>query len=71
MKPALSAENINHADSLSQLRFYEDLVPKSLEGLEELRLREIPEALAQRRKDGNPFLDKTEVTALVEWKLYV
>lgn len=71
MKPALRAEKINHATFLSQLRFYEDLVPKSLEGLEEVRLREIPETLAQRRKDGNAFLEKTEVTALVEWKLYV
>jgi len=71
MKPALSAENINYADFRLQLRFYEDNVPKSLQSLEELRLREIPESLAQRRKDGNAFLDKTEVTALVEWKLYV
>lgn len=71
MKLALSAENINHADFQYQLRFYEDLVPESLQSLEELRLREVPERLARRRLDGNAFQDKTEVTALVEWKLYV
>jgi len=71
MKPVLSAETISHADFRYQLRFYEDLVPESLHGYEKLRLCEIPEVLAQRRKDGNAFLEKTEVTALVEWKLYI
>jgi len=71
MKPSLRAESINHIDFRFQLRFYEDLVPKSLKDLEELRLRGIPEVLAQRRKDGNAFLERNEVTALVEWKLYV
>lgn len=69
MKSTLSAESINYADFRHQLRFYKDLVPESLQGLEELRLREVPEILAQRRLIGNAALDKTEVTALVEWKL--
>lgn len=69
MKLTLNADNISHADFQYQLRFYEDLVPESLQGLEELRLREVPESLAQRRLKGNASLDKTEVTALVEWKL--
>ncbi|KAL9129558.1 MAG: hypothetical protein Q9217_002014 [Psora testacea] len=48
---------------------YERIVPKALQRLEEVRLEEIPKALAQRKKDGDAFLEKSEVTALVEWKL--
>ena len=40
-----------------------------LSDLEELRLSTIPQTLAQRKGDGNAFLEKSEVTSLVEWKL--
>lgn len=50
---------------------YEHYLPARLEGLEQLRLDEVPEVLEMRRKEGDAFLEKTEVTALVEWKLCV
>ena len=55
----------------THLQSYESHVPEKIQGLESLRLNEIPETLAQRKKDGDAFLEKTEVTSLVEWKLCV
>jgi len=55
----------------THLTSYESHVPSKIAGLEELRLTTIPETLTQRTKDGDPFLEKTEVTRLVEWKLCV
>ena len=71
MKPELSADNISYSDFQGRLSFYQDHVPDKIQGLEELRLREIPEVIARRREDGSAFLEKTEVTGLVEWKLSV
>ena len=50
---------------------YSSKIPDKLQTLEELRFKAIPETLAQRKKDGDSFLEKTDVTSLVEWKLYV
>ena len=44
---------------------------EKLQGLQELRYNDVPEAVAQRKKDGEAFLEKAEVQDLVEWKLYV
>ncbi|KAL9099962.1 MAG: hypothetical protein Q9163_004603 [Psora crenata] len=48
---------------------YGQIIPESLQGLDETRLKEIPETLAKRRKDGDAFLEEAEVVALVDWKL--
>ena len=50
---------------------YNTQVPDKIQGLEELRIIKIPETLTQRKKDSAPFLEKTEVASLVEWKLCV
>ena len=50
---------------------YNNQVLDKIQGLEELRIITIPETLTQRKKDGAPLLEKTEVTSLVEWKLCV
>ena len=50
---------------------YSSQVPDKIQGLEDLRLKTIPETLAQRKEDGNPFLEKAEVISLVDWKLCV
>ena len=55
----------------NHLLSYNSYVPDKIQGLEELRLGTIPNTLVQRKKDGEPFLEKTEVASLVEWKLYV
>lgn len=46
-------------------------LPEKFEGLQELRYNDVPEVVAQRKKDGEAFLEKTEVQSLVEWKLCV
>ena len=50
---------------------YNTQITDKIQRLEELRVITIPETLKQRKKDGTPLLEKTEVTSLVEWKLYV
>ncbi|KAL8915382.1 MAG: hypothetical protein Q9171_000252 [Xanthocarpia ochracea] len=42
---------------------------EKLQGLQELRYNDVPEVVAQRKKDGEAFLEKAEVQNLVEWKL--
>ena len=69
MKLELSAEKISYPEFQWRVRFYPDRVPDKIQSLEELRLNEVPEVLSQRKKEGNAFLEKTEVTSLVEWKL--
>lgn len=71
MKPSLNPDNISYADYKGYWGMYEVYLPAKIEGLEKLRLEEVPEVLEMRRKDGDAFLEKTEVTALVEWKLCV
>ena len=70
MKISETFSNITF-DTLKHLvERYNTDVPPNLQKLEEVRLREIPETLRERRKDGDSFLEKSEFTALVEWKLY-
>lgn len=71
MKPSLSPDTISYDDFKGYLGMYEHYLPAKIEGLDRLRLEEVPEVLEMRRKDGDAFLEKTEVTALVEWKLCV
>lgn len=71
MKPSLSPDMISYDDYKGHLGMYEHYLPAKIEGLDQLRLDEVPEVLETRRKDGDAFLEKTEVTALVEWKLCV
>ena len=70
MGPELLPSNLTHADFFAKLSAYSEHVPKQIQGLEALRLVDVPDTLAQRRKDGDAFLEKTEVISLVEWKLY-
>lgn len=71
MKPHFLSTQISFADFRHSVEDYPQQVPEKVQGLEELRYYEIPEALAQRRKAGEAFLEKTELKSLVEWKLYV
>ena len=64
--PQISLDTIN-----TLLLRYNDNVPAKIQELEKLRVDMIPETLTQRKKDGKPYLDKAEVTGLVEWKLCV
>ncbi|KAL9583139.1 MAG: hypothetical protein Q9212_002888 [Teloschistes hypoglaucus] len=65
----LPAEKISYHDFKTMLGCFAEYAPKKIQGLEELRYNEIPEVLAQRKKDGEAFLEKTEVQSLIEWKL--
>ena len=71
MKSSHDANHISHQDLQRTLQRYESHVPSKISGLERLRLQEVPEILDQRKREGEAFLEKTEVTSLVEWKLYV
>lgn len=64
-------DHISEADFDEVLSQYPETVPSKLAELEEQRLSIIPTVLAGRRKEGNAFLTKAEVTTLVDWKLYV
>lgn len=69
MKPSLGPDTISYDDFKGHLGMYEHYLPAKIEGLDQIRLEEVPEVLEMRRKDGDAFLEKAEVTALVEWKL--
>ena len=71
MKATDSCSQISVETLHTLLLNYDSHVPDKIQGLEELRLSTIPETLAQRKEVGESFLEKTEVTSLVEWKLCV
>ena len=71
MKATDSFSHISLDTLHTHLLNYDSHVPDKIQGLEELRLSTIPETLVQRKQDGEPFLEKTELTSLVEWKLCV
>ncbi|KAL8664187.1 MAG: hypothetical protein Q9202_003265 [Teloschistes flavicans] len=65
----LPADKISYHDFSTMLLSFAERAPKKIQGLEELRYNEIPKVLAQRKEDGEAFLEKTEVQSLIEWKL--
>lgn len=71
MESADSADHITYSDLKKRLLSYNSHVPPDIGHLESLRLKDIPEALAQRKKNGEAFLEKEEVTSLIRWKLWV
>lgn len=71
MKSTDSPSEVTSKTLQSHLLLYDSHVPGKIQGLEEIRLKQVPETLDQRKRDGEAFLEKAEVTALVEWKLFV
>lgn len=74
MHTKLAPDKITYDDFKTQRTCYDlekKKLPEKLEGLQELRYTDVPEVVTQRKKDGEAFLEKTEVQSLVEWKLYV
>ena len=71
MKSTQDAAHVTYSDLKTYLLSYESHVSPDVQGLESFRLNETPEALAQRKKNGKAFLEKEEVTNLVQWKLWV
>ena len=65
----LPADKITYDAFKMFLSVVPESVPKKNQELEELRHHTIPEVLANRKKDGDAFLEKTEVQSLIEWKL--
>lgn len=60
---------ITYVDFDALLQRYEDAVPQDLKVLDKLRLQAIPEVVQERKMEGRPFLEKTEVIGLAEWTL--
>ena len=69
MNSTQDAAHVTYSDLKTYLLSYESHVSPDVQGLELFRLNETPEALAQRKKNGKSFLEKEEVTNLVQWKL--
>ncbi|CAO1602416.1 hypothetical protein XANCAGTX0491_006028 [Xanthoria calcicola] len=72
MRNKLAPDNISYDDFKTYRTCYDlekKKLPEKLEGLQELRYTDVPEVVAQRKDDGEAFLEKTEVQSLVEWKL--
>ncbi|KAL8669761.1 MAG: hypothetical protein Q9168_005655 [Polycauliona sp. 1 TL-2023] len=72
MQTKLAPDTISYDDFHTYRTCYDlekKKLPDKLEGLSELRYTDVPEVVAQRKKDGEAFLEKTEVQSLVEWKL--
>ena len=63
--------SITHESIKSLIQSYPSHIPPKLQELDHLRFEEIPDKLAQRKQDGEAFLEKSEVCTLVEWKLFV
>ena len=70
MKESNLITAISYKDFKHHVAGYSSTVPKDLESLEEQCRETIPSILAQRKEDGEAYLDKTEVTILLEWKLF-
>jgi hypothetical protein len=70
MQPKYAPSAVSYEDLQSQLRFSSSLYapPKEIKLLNDLRLHIIPETVQLRKKDGNAFLEKTELLTLVEWR---
>jgi hypothetical protein len=70
MQPKYAPSTVSYEDLQSQLRFGSSLYapPKGVKLLNELRLNIIPETVQLRKKEGNAFLEKTELLMLVEWR---
>lgn len=68
MKSSMSSEKISLEEFQRYLPLYEQHLPPKIEGLEKLRLEEVPEVLEARSASGDAFL---EIQALMEWKLWV
>ena len=69
MKASLQPDKITFEGLSGYLRIYDSEIPQKIQGLQEIRLKQVPEILNQRRKDQDAFLEKTELASLVEWKL--
>ncbi len=69
MKSTDGAAHLTYSDLKTHLLSYESHVPPNIQGLESFRFKDTPETLAQRTYDDESFLEKEEVTSLVEWKL--
>ena len=70
MKKTLQIESISLSTFEDALKGYAIHVPPELNELDQLRYNHIPETLQQRRENGGEvYLEKAEVTKLVDWKL--
>jgi hypothetical protein len=70
METQYSPDRITHASIQTLVESYADYLPADIEALEQARMIEIPDALASRDEgDQDAFLDRNEVSKLVQWKL--
>ena len=71
MKDSQKPETILFAEFEANRDAYESFIPPELRELDDFRLHGIPKLLEERKKEGEAFLEKTELANLMDWKLYV
>lgn len=71
MKDSQKPETVVFAEFEANRDAYESFIPSELRGLDDIRLNQIPELLEQRKTEGEAFLEKAELSNLMDWKLYV
>lgn len=71
MKDSQKPETILFAEFEAYRDVYESFIPSELRELDDIRLDKIPRLLQQRKTEGDAFLERTELSHLMDWKLYV
>jgi len=66
--PERSSTKITYDEFIDLCSKYGVQDRETYENLDYFRLKSIPEILQQRRLEGCPFLEKTELQILVEWR---
>ena len=69
MKESDLPSNISRTQCLAKARAYDSILREDLRHLSHICRSEIPEKLTERRKKSDIYLDKPEVTQLLNWKL--
>lgn len=73
MHPKHGVDHIASAAFGQLLQQYKDYIPPELKELDQIRYVTIPEVIQSRRTSDKkgPFLTKSELESLMQWKLYV
>ncbi len=69
MQSSMAWDEIKYYEFITAVKDYPKYVPDKLRELDETRLQTIPKTIQQRKSGGQPYMEKSELLTLVEWKL--
>ncbi len=69
MQNSRAWDEIKYHDLNTAVEDYPNYVPDKLRELDEIRLQTIPQKVERRKSTDQPYLEKSELLTLVEWKL--